>query len=85
MRALPFCLALGISFPGSAPLAAGGCTRDAMLVFNGSASMGELDHVPTAPTRIIEALRAVQVAMPDIAPYRRVGLLTYGPGGGDAC
>ncbi|MDZ7710023.1 MAG: VWA domain-containing protein [Roseovarius sp.] len=85
MRALPLCLALALALPGPAPLAAGGCARDAMLVFDGSASMGELGHDPTAPTRIVEARRAVRDAMPGIAPYRRVGLLTYGPGGAHAC
>ena len=85
MRALPLCLALAFSLPGPAPQAAGECARDAMLVFDGSGSMGEVGHDPTAPTRIIEARRAVRDAMPDIAPYRRVGLLTYGPGGADSC
>src|SRR6056297_903695 len=87
MRALPLALALGLSaLPGGpAPQAAGGCARDAMPVFDGSGSMGEVGHDPTAPTRIEDARRAVRAAMPDIAPVRRVGLLTYGPGGGNAC
>lgn len=86
MRTLPFCLALSLAaLPGPAPKAAEGCARDAMLVFDGSGSMGEVGHDTTAPTRIVDARRAVRDAMPDIAPYRRVGLLTYGPGGSDAC
>jgi Ca-activated chloride channel family protein len=88
MRALPLLsLALALSaLPGGpAPQAAGECARDAMLVFDGSGSMGEVGHDPTAPTRIMDARRAVRDAMPDIAPYRRVGLLTYGPGGTHAC
>ena len=88
MRALPLlCLALSLSaLPGGpAPHAAGECARDAMLVFDGSGSMGEVGHDPTAPTRIEDARRAVRAAMPDIAPVRRVGLLTYGPGGDNAC
>jgi len=86
MRTLPLCLALGLAtLPGPAPEAAGECARDAMLVFDGSGSMGEVGHDPTAPTRIEDARRAVRAAMPDIAPVRRVGLLTYGPGGDNAC
>ena len=87
MRALPLALALGLSaLPGGpAPQAAGGCARDAMLVFDGSGSMGEVGHDPTTPSRIEDARRAVRAAMPDIAPVRRVGLLTYGPGGDNAC
>jgi len=90
MRALPLVLPLALALslavlPGPAPQAAGGCARDAMLVFDGSGSMGEVGHDPTAPTRIMDARRAVRDAIPDIAPYRRVGLLTYGPGGNHAC
>jgi len=86
MRALCLALALALAtLPGPAPQAATGCARDAMLVFDGSGSMDEVGHDPTAPTRIVDARRAVREAMPDIAPYRRVGLLTYGPGGAHAC
>ncbi|UXX84410.1 vWA domain-containing protein [Roseovarius pelagicus] len=56
-----------------------------MLVFDGSASMAELDFDLTVPTRIDDARRAVRRAMPQIAPFRRVGLLIYGPGPGPAC
>ena len=43
---------------------------------------------PTPPRqtfRIDEAREALRRAMPRIAPVRRVGLLTYGPGGADSC
>ncbi|MET4103833.1 Ca-activated chloride channel family protein [Roseovarius sp. MBR-78] len=86
MRALPLYLVLALTaLPGPSPQAAPGCAQDAMLVFDGSGSMGELGHDPTTSTRIMEARRAVREAMPDIAPYRRVGLLSYGPGGTSAC
>lgn len=62
-----------------------GCAREAMLVFDGSASMAEVGYDATAPTRIAEAREALRRAMPRIAPVRRVGLLSYGPGGGDSC
>ncbi|MEL6170669.1 MAG: VWA domain-containing protein [Pseudomonadota bacterium] len=61
------------------------CARDAMLVFDGSASMAEVTFDTSVPTRIEDARAAVAQAMPEIAPVRRVGLLTYGPGGGDSC
>jgi Ca-activated chloride channel family protein len=62
-----------------------GCPRDAMLVFDGSASMAEVGFDPTAPTRIEDARQALRLAMPQIAPVRRVGLLTYGPGPEGSC
>lgn len=65
--------------------AIGDCAVDAMLVFDGSASMGEITSSITSPTRIQEARSAMHRAMPQIAPFRRVGLLVYGPGGGDSC
>ncbi|MBE0452678.1 MAG: VWA domain-containing protein [Roseovarius sp.] len=83
MRALPLALGLMAALPSD--VASAGCTRDAMLVFDGSASMGELGHDPTAPTRIVEARQAVHRALPGIEPLRRIGLLTYGPGGADGC
>lgn len=61
------------------------CSRDAMLVFDGSASMAELGFDQTAPTRIADARTALRRAMPQIAPVRRVGLLTYGPGPEGSC
>lgn len=61
------------------------CARDAMLVFDGSASMAEVGANWSDPTRIAEARAALRRAMPDITQVRRVGLLTYGPGGSDAC
>ncbi|WP_420556740.1 vWA domain-containing protein [Roseovarius sp.] len=61
------------------------CSRDAMLVFDGSASMAELGFDQTAPTRIEDARTALRRALPGIAPVRRVGLLTYGPGPEGSC
>lgn len=57
------------------------CASDAMLVFDGSASMAEYGTRGAATPRIAEARQAVARAMPMIAPFRRVGLITYGPGG----
>jgi len=65
--------------------AATDCSVDAMLVFDGSASMDEIGFDIQEHTRIVDARDAMRRAMPDIAPYRRVGLLVYGPGPRDAC
>ena len=75
-----------LAWMASAPSAwVGDCSVDAMLVFDGSASMDEISFETGPNTRIVEARQAMQEAMPDIAPYRRVGLLTYGPGQAGAC
>lgn len=84
MRTIVLCLALTV-LPGPMPQAATGCATDAMLVFDGSGSMAEVGHDPTAATRINEARTALRRVMPEIAPYRRIGLLTYGAGGSHPC
>lgn len=57
------------------------CAADAMVVFDGSASMAEiLPGVDDAP-RIESAREAMRRAMPEIARSRRLGLVIYGPGG----
>ncbi|WP_299348511.1 VWA domain-containing protein [uncultured Shimia sp.] len=61
------------------------CSVDAMLVFDGSTSMDEITFETGPNTRITEARRAIRQAMPNIEPYRRVGLLIYGPGPYGAC
>ena len=65
--------------------AVGSCATDAMLVFDGSASMGEIGFNAQDPTRLDDARVAMHRAMPQIAPFRRVGLLIYGPNGADGC
>jgi Ca-activated chloride channel family protein len=84
MRTIALCLAL-TALPGPMPQAATGCATDAMLVFDGSGSMAEVGHDPTAATRINDARAALRRVMPEIAPYRRIGLLTYGAGGTHPC
>ena len=56
-----------------------------MLVFDGSASMAELGLQLDEPKRIDDARRALEDAMPQIAPIRRIGLITYGPGPENSC
>lgn len=77
--------ALACALPHGPAATAQDCTRDAMLVFDGSASMAELGFDQTAATRIEDARAALRRAMPQIAPVRRVGLLTYGPGPEGSC
>ena len=78
--------ALVLSLGTEAPMAqVGDCSIDAMLVFDGSASMDEISLETGANTRIVEARQAIRRAMLDIAPIRRVGLLIYGPGPEGAC
>ena len=71
--------------PCVAPAQAQDCTRDAMLVFDGSASMAERGLQLDEPKRIDDARAALRDAMPQIAPIRRIGLITYGPGPENSC
>lgn len=56
------------------------CTADAIVVFDGSASMAEPGPGPGDAPRIVSAREAMHRAMPGIAVSRRLGLVTYGPG-----
>ena len=56
-----------------------------MLVFDGSGSMSEMGFNELAEPRIFEARRAIREAIPKVTPFRRVGLILYGPGPQDAC
>lgn len=77
--------ALALSALLALPAAAQDCATDAMLVFDGSASMAEITLETGPATRIAEARQAVARALPLIEDVRRIGLLTYGPGDGGAC
>lgn len=62
------------------------CNADAMLVFDASGSMAEMGHNGIDTPRITDARAALHAALPQITPLRDVGLITYGPGGGeDTC
>jgi len=56
------------------------CTRDAMLVFDGSGSMATLAAEAPFARRIDDAREALQRSLPRVVPFRRVGLVVYGPG-----
>ena len=86
VRVAAILAALTLPFGPSPSLGTAGCAEDAMLVFDGSASMAELSFaLQERKTRIVEAREALRDALPDITPFRRVGLLPYGPGSQDAC
>ena len=61
------------------------CSRDAMVVFDGSGSMAEMGFNLLDEPRIFDARRAVRTVMPQVAPVRRIGLVTYGFGAEDSC
>lgn len=61
------------------------CTRDAMVVFDGSGSMAEMGFNLLDEPRIFDARRAVRRVMPQVAPARRLGLVTYGFGRRESC
>ena len=56
------------------------CTEDAIVVFDGSASMRKAAKGMEGVPRIVAAREAMHRAMPQIAPSRRLGLVIYGPG-----
>lgn len=78
-------LALSLSLTLAAQTALADCVADAMLVFDGSSSMSEISFDTGAATRITEARAAVARIMPQVEHVRRIGLLTYGPGGTSSC
>ncbi|WP_299303952.1 VWA domain-containing protein [uncultured Litoreibacter sp.] len=74
-------MALGLSaLPFTPATATSSCAADAMLVFDGSVSMAEISFDIQDATRIVDARVAIRRAMPDVEKFRRIGLITYGPG-----
>jgi Ca-activated chloride channel homolog len=63
------------------------CNEDAMLVFDASGSMaGNLNQgIATTIPRINEVREALAEVLPTITRFRRVGLITYGPGPYQQC
>lgn len=58
------------------------CYEDAMLVFDASGSMSGMEEWGSSSrtTRIDDARKALAQSLPQVTPYRRLGLMTYGPG-----
>ena len=61
------------------------CTDDAILVFDGSGSMDAISHNGLKSLRIDEARAAIEESMPQISPFRKLGLLIFGPGPAESC
>jgi Ca-activated chloride channel homolog len=80
-----FSALLGILL-GSSALAEVGqhpsCYEDAMLIFDASGSMSGMEEYGSSSptTRIDDARAALAKSLPRVTPYRRLGLMTYGPG-----
>jgi Ca-activated chloride channel homolog len=66
------------------------CSEDAMLAFDASGSMsgngwGYGSENPTAVSRIDKVRLALAKILPSVTRFRRVGLITYGPGPYNQC
>ena len=69
------------------PDGSGTCVDDAMIVFDASGSMSgnQAPGIANAPPRIDEVRSALAKVLPSATQYRRVGLVTYGPGPAEQC
>ena len=70
---------------GNAQGSRANCTDDAILVFDGSGSMAATRHNGLARPRIEEARTAIQQSIPQVTPFRKMGLVIFGPGQKDSC
>jgi Ca-activated chloride channel homolog len=63
------------------------CHEDAMIVFDASGSMSgnQVLGIPNSRARIDEARAALARVLPNATKYRRVGLVSYGPGPWNQC
>jgi Ca-activated chloride channel homolog len=63
------------------------CTEDAMIVFDASGSMSgnQTLGIPNTRARIDEVRAALAHVLPSVTRFRRVGLVTYGPGPYNQC
>ncbi|MEG6507437.1 VWA domain-containing protein [Methyloligella sp. 2.7D] len=63
------------------------CTRDAMIVFDASGSMAgsTTQDIYAQTTRLQEVRTALQTVLPNVTRFRKVGLITYGPGPYQQC
>jgi Ca-activated chloride channel homolog len=84
-------IALLVLLAGTAAAAAADdvkpCTEDAMIVFDASGSMaGSLaEGIGAKIRRIDEVRKALAQALPRVTHFRRIGLITYGPGSYRQC
>jgi len=85
--AMALSLLAAINFADAQDVSRESCTDDAMIVFDASGSMSgnEKLGIATTVTRIDEVRSALDKVLPTAARYRRVGLITYGPGPYNQC
>ncbi|MGQ0673827.1 MAG: vWA domain-containing protein [Hyphomicrobium sp.] len=76
---------VGALLSGAALAEGTNCTDDAILVFDASGSMASAGYNELEVPRIFDALDAARRVLPQVTPYRRLGLIVYGPGQRDAC
>ena len=84
MAAIVFHVAVAAAAGGNEPAP---CTEDAMIVFDASGSMaGNMNQgIATTLPRINEVRKALGRVLPGVTRFRRVGLITYGPGPYQQC
>ena len=85
LRPLALALLTVLAAPAAAQAAEGTptpCTDDAMIVFDASGSMAgnTVQGLFSAVTRIDEVRKALAQVLPNAAKFRKIGLITYGPG-----
>jgi Ca-activated chloride channel homolog len=91
LRIVASLLAVVLAFNVSASRAddtkPGPCTDDAMIVFDASGSMSgnQTLGIPNSRPRIDEVRSALAKVLPSATRFRRVGLVTYGPGPYNQC
>ena len=78
-------LLLAVAAAPRAATATDDCLADAMIVFDGSGSMGEIGPDGGKATRITAARAAMHRAIPPVARLRKLGLVTYGGGPAGSC
>jgi Ca-activated chloride channel family protein len=77
--------ALAVACAGAGAQEKSSCSEDAMLVFDASQSMAAADASNAGLRRIDSVRAALGRFLPRVAPKRRIGLVTYGPGGAATC
>lgn len=55
------------------------CTEDAMLVFDASGSMASAGYNELETPRIFYAIEAARTVLPQVTPYRKLGLIVLRP------
>jgi Ca-activated chloride channel family protein len=81
---MPLAVAILLLSLGSA-LGQQPCSEDAIIVFDASKSMAASADDNTGLRRIDAVRGALSRILPRVAPKRRLGLITYGPGSRPAC